>query len=91
MTAIIENTPYRLRLRADNGRILTARRVYTNQGTSIRGKKWYKDMRWFAFEWTATGQRKLFAGIPSESLTKADLLSAVRHHPLFSQATKELS
>lgn len=32
MSAIIENTAYRLRVRSDNGRILTAQRAYLSQG-----------------------------------------------------------
>lgn len=43
MSMIIENTAYRLRVRSDNGRILTGQRTYLSQGVTKRGKKWYKE------------------------------------------------
>lgn len=91
MNMIIENTAYRLRVRSDNGRILTGQRTYLSQGVTKRGKKYYKDMRWIAFEWLSDGRRANFDGIPSASMSKAELLKAINLHPLFTQARKELS
>lgn len=91
MSMVIENTAYRLRVRSDNGRILTGQRTYLSQGVTKQGKKWYKDMRWFAFEWQSNGTRRNFDGIPSASTSKAELLKAINRHPQFTQARKELS
>lgn len=87
---VLENTAYRLRVRSDNGRLLTGQRTYLSQGVTSRGKKYYKDMRWLAFEWQSGGRRADFDGIPSASTSKAELLKAITQHPLFTQARKEL-
>lgn len=90
MNMVIENTAYRLRVRADNGRVLTGLRTYLSQGVTRRGVKWFKDMRWFAFEWLLNGTRRNFDGIPSASMSKAELLKAISRHPQFTQAKNEL-
>lgn len=92
MSNVIENTAYRLRVRSDNGQVLIGQRTYLSQGVTMRGRKWYKDMRWFAFVYCSQGRSKQnFPGIPSESLSKQQLLSAIIQHPQFTQASKELS
>ena len=91
MSNVIENTAYRLRVRSDNGQVLIGQRTYLSQGVTMRGRKWHKDMRWFAFTWLANGRKQNFPGIPSETHSKQQLLSAIIKHPQFTKASKELS
>lgn len=91
MNMVIENTAYKLRVRSDNGKVLHAHRTYLTQGVTARGRRFYKDMRWFAFTWLANGGKQNFPGIPAESLSKQQLLSAIIQHPQFTHASKELS
>lgn len=91
MSMVIENTAYRLRVRSDNGLVLVGQRAYLSQGVTLRGRKWYKDMRWFAFVYYSQGRSKqTFPGIPSECMSKKELLSAIIQHPQFTKASQEL-
>lgn len=87
---VLENTAYRLRVVSDDGRELFGRRVYLSQGTTRSGHKYYKDMRWLAFVWLPTGQKREFPGIPVESRSKSQLLASIRGHKLFTKASEEL-
>lgn len=91
MSMVIENTAYRIRVRSDNGLVLIGQRTYLSQGVTIRGRKWYKDMRWFAFYYPTATSKQNFPGIPAESLSKQQLLAAIIKHPQFTKASKELS
>ena len=91
MSNVIENTAYRLRVRSDNGQVLIGQRTYLSQGVTMRGRKWYKDMRWFAFYYPTATSKQNFPGIPAESLSKQQLLSAIIQHPQFTKASQELN
>ena len=88
---VLENTAYRLRVRSDDGQVLIGQRAYLSQGVTVRGKRYYRDMRWMAFVWLANGQKRNFNGIPSSSTSKKELLAAITNHPLFTEARKELA
>ena len=91
MNMVLENTAYRVSIRANNGQILHCQRTYLSQGVTLRGRKWYKDMRWFAFVYYNQGRSKqTFPGIPAESLSKQQLLSAIIQHPQFTKASQGL-
>lgn len=90
MNMVLQNTAYRVVVRADNGRVLTGQRTYLSQGVTRKGKKWFKDMRWFAFQWGADGKHYNFEGIAPEFNSKSELINAIKQHTLFTQARKEL-
>ena len=91
MNMVLENTAYRVSIRANNGQILHCQRTYLSQGVTLRGRKWYKDMRWFAFVYYNQGRSKqTFPGIPSECMSKKELLAAIMKHPQFTKASQEL-
>lgn len=90
MNMVIENTAYKLLVRSDNGKVLHAHRTYLTQGVTARGRRFYNDMRWFAFFYPTMTSRQPFPGIPSESLTKKQLITAIIQHPQFTQAKNEL-
>lgn len=87
---VLENNGYRMKLRSDSGdTLLIAQRHYTNQGVSARGKAWYKDMVWYVFGW-CSGRRYPISGIQSEVKNKKELLAAIKVHPSYTMAAKEL-
>lgn len=87
---VLENNGYRMKLRSDNGdTLLIAQRHYTNQGVTVRGKAWYKDMVWYVFGW-CSGRRYPISGIQPELKSKKDLLDAIKAHPSYTMAAKEL-
>lgn len=92
MSMVLQNTAYHLSIKANNGQILHGQRVYLTQGVTRRGTKFYNDMRWFAYVYVNQGRSKqTFPGIPSECMSKKELLAAIMKHPQFTEARKELS
>lgn len=90
MNMVLQNTAYRVVVRADNGKVLTGQRTYLSQGVTMRGKKWYKDMRWFAFHWGKDGRHYNFEGIAPEFRSKSELIAAIKSSNMFTMARKEL-
>lgn len=91
MCSVITNSAYKIVVRADNGRLLHAQRAYLTQGVTAAGRKYYRDMRWFAYAYSADGtRREQFPGIPPQSQTKAALIEAITRHPMFRRAAGEL-
>lgn len=87
---VLENNGYRLKLRSDGGNtLLIAQRSYTEQGVSMRGKPYYKGMVWFVFGWCG-GRRYAIDGMAQKMGSKKEVLDAVKAHPSFSMAAKEL-
>ena len=87
---VLENSGYRMKLRSDSGdTLLIAQRHYTNQGVSMRGKAWSKDMVWLVFGW-CSGRRYPIPGIQSELKSKKELLDIIKKHPAYTIAAKEL-
>jgi hypothetical protein len=87
---VLENTGYRMKVRSDSGdTLLIAQRHYTDQGVSQRGVSWYKGMVWIVFGWCA-GKRFNLSGFNPQMKSKQELLSAIKAHPSYTIAAKEL-
>lgn len=87
---VLENSGYRMKLRSDSGdTLLIAQRHYTNQGVSMRGKAWYKDMVWLVFGW-CSGRKYSIQGMCETMKSKQEVLNAIKVHPSFTVAAHEL-
>lgn len=90
MKKVLENNGYRMKVRSDSGdTLLIAQRHYTNQGVTMTGRSWYKGMVWIVFGW-CSGRRYTVSGFQPQMNSKKEVLSAIKAHPSYTIAAKEL-
>ena len=87
---VLENNGYKLKVRSDSGSVLLiAQRHYTQQGVTMRGRQYYTGMVWHVFEWV-NGHRYPIQGINPTMYSKKEVLDAIKAHPSFRIAAREL-